>query len=151
MPPKSLLYIGNKLSKHGFTPTVIETLGPSLEKEEFEVIYASDKKKQNLRFLDMIVKTVLNAGKTNYLLIDTYSTSSFYYTLAVSQLCRLFGKKYIPILHGGNLPKRLDKSPYISGLVFNNSYRNVAPSNYLKSAFEARGYKNLVYVPNSIN
>src|SRR6478752_950388 len=114
MNPKRLLHIGNKLSKHGFTPTVIETLGPSLEKEGFEVIYASNKKKQSLRFLDMFSKTILNVPKADYVLIDTYSTSSFYYALAVSQLCRLFGKKYIPILHGGDLPKRLDRNPYIS-------------------------------------
>lgn len=43
MKPK-LLYIGNKLSKHGFNATTIETLGKSFEDEGFSVVYASDKK-----------------------------------------------------------------------------------------------------------
>ena len=28
-----ILYVGNKLNRHGFTPGVIETLGPLLENE----------------------------------------------------------------------------------------------------------------------
>ena len=101
MTRKSLLYIGNKLSRHGNTPTAIETLGPLLEKEGFEIIYASDKKNQIIRLFDMIFKTILNARNADYIVIDTYSTSNFYYALVVSQLCWLLGKKYIPILHGG--------------------------------------------------
>ena len=31
MNKKKILYIGNKLSKHGFTPTTIETLGEKLK------------------------------------------------------------------------------------------------------------------------
>ncbi|MDC9723075.1 MAG: glycosyltransferase family 4 protein, partial [Urechidicola sp.] len=57
--------------------------------------------------------------------------------------------KYIPILHGGNLPYRLNKSPKKAKMIFNNSYANVAPSNYLKSAFEKGGYKTH-YIPNTI-
>jgi hypothetical protein len=38
---KTLLYIGNKLSDHGYTSTSIETLGVFLEGEAFQVYYAS--------------------------------------------------------------------------------------------------------------
>ena len=41
---KSLLYIGNKLSGHNATVTSIETLGLLLEKEGYEVFYASSMK-----------------------------------------------------------------------------------------------------------
>ena len=37
---KSILYIGNKLSRHGFTPGVIEKFGSLLETEDFKVSYA---------------------------------------------------------------------------------------------------------------
>lgn len=147
---RNLLYIGNKLSKHGSNTTVIETLGPALSNEGFKVFYASDKKNQIIRLLDMIFKTISNSFKVDYVLIDTYSTSGFYYSLIVSQLCRFLKKKYIPILHGGNLPYRLEKSPALSKLVFNNSFINVAPSNYLLNAFTSKGYKNVVFIPNSI-
>jgi glycosyltransferase involved in cell wall biosynthesis len=148
---KNLLYIGNKLSKHGNTTTVIETLGPSLAKEGYEMLYASDKKNQIIRFLDMVLTTLINIKKMDYVLIDTYSTFSFNYVVIISQICRLFDKKYIPILHGGNLPHRLEKSKLLSRLVFSNSYINVAPSNYLLSAFLEKGFYNLVYIPNTIN
>jgi glycosyltransferase involved in cell wall biosynthesis len=62
----------------------------------------------------------------------------------------LFNRKYIPILHGGNLPYRLEKSKFLSRLIFSNSYVNVAPSNYLVRAFSEKGFNNLVFIPNTI-
>jgi glycosyltransferase involved in cell wall biosynthesis len=148
---QKILYIGNKLSKHGFTPTNIETLGVFLEEDGYQVVYASDKKNQILRFLDMGYSVFKYRDKVDYVLIDTYSTFSFWYVLMVSQLCRIFQLKYIPILHGGNLPYRLDNSPIISKLIFNHSFRNVAPSGYLLNAFQKRNFSNLVFIPNTID
>ncbi len=148
---QTLLYIGNKLSKHGFTPTNIETLGVFLENEGYPVFYASDKKNQLLRFLEMGYSIFKYRKKVDYVVIDTYSTISFWYVVLVSQLCRLFKLKYIPILHGGNLPYRLDTSPQLCQMVFNHSYKNVAPSGYLLDAFSKRNYPNLVFIPNTID
>lgn len=147
---KNLLYIGNKLSKHGNTTTVIETLGASLENEGYNVIYASNKKNQIIRLLDMVLITLININKIDYVIIDTYSTFSFNYALLISQICRVFKKRYIPILHGGNLPNRLEKSKFLSQLIFNNSYKNVAPSHYLRNAFLSKGYDNIIHIPNAI-
>jgi glycosyltransferase involved in cell wall biosynthesis len=83
-------------------------------------------------------------------LIDTYSTQNFYYTLIISQLCRILHLDYIPILHGGNLPSRLKSNPILSRLIFSNSKYNVSPSLYLKEAFEIAGFKNTVHIPNTI-
>ena len=146
-----ILYIGNKLSKHGFTPTNIETLGAFLENEGYPVFYASDKKNQLLRFLEMGYSVFKYRKKVDFVVIDTYSTISFWYVVLVSQLCRLFKLNYIPILHGGNLPHRLDASPQLCQMVFNHSYKNVAPSGYLLDAFSKRNYPNLVFVPNTID
>lgn len=148
---KTILYIGNKLSAHGYTPTSIETLGAFFAEEGYVMHYASDKKNQLLRFLDMAWAVVRLGTKVEYVIIDTYSTSSFWYALLVSQLCRLFSLKYIPILHGGNLPQRLDKSPAVSKMIFNHSYKNVAPSGYLKDAFDKRNFPNVVFIPNTIH
>jgi len=147
---KTLLYIGNKLSKHGYTPTSIETLGSFFEEEGYTMLYASDKENQLHRFLDMSWNVMKNRNKIDYVVIDTYSTSSFWYAFMVSQLCRLLGLKYIPILHGGNLPHRLDKNPRLCQMIFNHSYRNVAPSGYLMDAFAKRNYPNLVFIPNTV-
>lgn len=88
--------------------------------------------------------------KTDYVLIDTYSTSAFWFAFLVSQLCRMLHKRYIPILHGGNLPNRLKNNPKLCRLLFGNAFKNVAPSPYLFQEFEKAGYANLVFIPNTI-
>jgi glycosyltransferase involved in cell wall biosynthesis len=147
MKPK-LLYIGNKLSKHGFNETTVETLGKSLEDEGFSVVYTSDKKHQLHRLFDMIAATLMYAKKVDYIIIDTYSTSSFWYAFFCSQIARISKTKYIPILHGGNLPNRLKKNPFLSKMIFENAYHNLAPSKYLLNAFLENGFVSTIYIPN---
>ena len=147
---KSVLYIGNKLSKHGYNKTTIETLGGSFEEEGFVVYYSSSNKNQQLRLLDMILSTIKYARIVDYIIIDTYSTSSFWYAFFCSQIARIFNVKYISILHGGDLPKRLNKNPKLSRMLFKNAFQNVAPSKYLLSEFNKKGFQNVIYIPNSI-
>ncbi len=144
------MYIGNKLSDHGYTSTSIETLGSFLEAEGFSVKYASSQKNIFLRMLEMVFVTLRYAKKVDYVLIDTYSTKNFWYAFIISQICRLFRVKYIPKLHGGDLPNRLKKSPYWCNLIFKNAYQNIAPSPYLFESFKDNGYSNLIHIPNSI-
>lgn len=147
---KNLLYIGNKLSNHGYTLTSIETLGMFLEDEGFNLYYASSKKNKLFRILEMIFKTFKYAKKVDYVLIDTYSTKNFWYAFIISQQCRMLGVKYIPKLHGGNLPTRIVRSRFFSNLIFKNAYINIAPSLYLFETFKSNGYTNLKYIPNTI-
>ena len=144
-----ILYIGNKLSSHGNTTTLIETLGENLESENYKVLYTSSKKNKVVRMLDMVLKTFIHARKSDYVLIDTYSTTNFWYAFVTSQICRLFSTKYIPILHGGKLPSRIEKSRITSKMIFSNSYINVAPSGYLLEVFKKKNFKT-IYIPNSI-
>lgn len=152
MKPKviKILYIGNKLSKQGYSATTIETLGALLEQEGFDVMYASSKKNKLFRFTEMLLTTFKNATSVDYVLIDTYSTQNFWYAFFISQLCRILNIKFIPILHGGNLPQRIKKSYFFSKMIFNNAHYNVAPSNYLLKNFEHFNFPNLVLIPNSI-
>lgn len=146
----NLLYIGNKLSKHGYTVTSIETLGVLLEKEGYQLVYASSKKSKTIRMFDMIWATIKYRNKVDYVLIDTYSTKNFWYAFFVSQLCRVLKMKYLPKLHGGDLPNRILRSPKMCDMIFKNAYRNVAPSLYLLEAFSNRGYAPIQYIPNTI-
>ncbi len=145
-----LLYIGNKLSKHGNTQTSIETLGHFLEKEGYELIYASSKKNKIIRMLDMLITTIRFHKKVRYVLIDTYSTQNFWFAFFVSQLCRILGVQYITKLHGGDLPNRLQRSPYMSDMIFNNAYKIIAPSGYLFSYFSEKYHKNLLFIANTV-
>ncbi len=146
---KNLLYVGNKLSKHGHTATAIEVLGPMLERDGFRVTYASSKKNKLLRLADMCLKTFAKSNTVDYVLIDTYSTWNFWYAFAVSQLCRLLQLKYIPILHGGNLPVRLARNPRVCRMVFGHSVVNVAPSGYLAEVFGKAGFR-VRQIPNPV-
>lgn len=145
-----LLYLGNQLSKHGLNKTTIETLGLQLEQEGFSVFYASDKKSFLFRMIDMMRAVFQFRKQVAYILIDTYSTKAFWYAFVCSQLARVLSIKYIPILHGGNLPSRLKNNPKLCKMVFANAYKNVAPSGFLKQAFEEVGFTNVIYIPNSI-
>ena len=144
-----ILYIGNKLASSGRTPTTIDTLGKQFE-DFLEVVSVSDKYNKVARFWDMFTSVFKNKN-SDYVLIDTYSTSAFYFAWVVSQCCRLLRINYIPILHGGSLPQRLDRSPKLSRAVFFHSYMNVAPSGYLHHEFVLRGYRSLVTIPNNID
>jgi hypothetical protein len=50
---KKLLYIGNKLSEHGYTSTSIETLGEFLENDGYTVYYASSQKNKYFRMIEI--------------------------------------------------------------------------------------------------
>ncbi|NNE32696.1 MAG: glycosyltransferase family 4 protein [Winogradskyella sp.] len=146
---KNVLYVGNALSNKGKTITTIESLGDKL-KEICDIKIASRHSNKFLRMLDMITLVIINRSKADYVLIDTYSTSNYYYAIIISQLSRLLRLKYIPILHGGNLESRLKRNPNLSRLVFKYAHVLVAPSNYLKQTFESYGYNNIIHIPNFI-
>jgi glycosyltransferase involved in cell wall biosynthesis len=143
-----ILHIGNKLSKHGFNPSTVETLSLQLSRC-YEVSTISDKKIKFFRIFDIIVHLVNNRYKYDYVLIDTYSTKAFYFAYVSALLCRIFKIKYIPILHGGNLECRLSHNSIMSKSVFNYSFENISPSLFLQKIFESYGYKS-IHIPNNI-
>jgi len=146
----TILYIGNKLSHHGYTKGLIETLGPQLEELNFSVIYGGNKYNPISRLLQMITKIFVNRGNVDYVIIDTYSTTAFWYAWICAMFCRIFNICYIPILHGGDMPIRLQKSRLFCNSIFKYSYKNIAVSNYLKNIFNKYGFSSIL-IPNSIN
>lgn len=129
-----LIYLGNQLSKHGFTPTSVETVGERL-KADFQVIQASSKKNKLLRLFHMWWVVFAN-NNADYLLLDTYSTSAFMYAWTASRLAKLLGIKYVPILHGGDLPLKAKKEPERIAKFLSEAYCVVSPSGYLKTEME---------------
>jgi glycosyltransferase involved in cell wall biosynthesis len=146
---KSILYIGNDLRKSTRYTTTMDTLSYLLSSSGYNIYKSSSKVNKGFRLLDMWMTIIRLRKKLDFVLIDTFSSSNFYYALVTSQLCRFYRLKYLPILHGGNLPYRLKKYPKLSSLVFKNSYVNIAPSGYLKYEFEQMGFKTQL-IPNII-
>ncbi|MBZ9787818.1 glycosyltransferase family 4 protein [Psychroflexus sp. CAK57W] len=148
--PKQLLYLGNQLSGKGRNVSTVEVLSGLLQDEGYTVVSGSSQKKPALRLLDMLFKLIRYRSQTDLLLIDTYSTSAFWYAYVISRLAFVLKLSYIPILHGGNLPQRLKTHPRQCQRLFGRAKVNIAPSAWLMHRFQEAGYTNLKYIPNSI-
>ena len=140
MKTKTILYIGNDLSVHTSYTTSMDVLTEELVKGKFKILKASSKLNIIKRFIDILYNVWRNKDNIDYLLIDTFSSKYFYIVYLVSILAKYYNLKYIPILRGGDLPSRIKKSRKLANFIFSNAYKNVAPSNYLKQAFEQQGY-----------
>ncbi|WP_292889832.1 glycosyltransferase family 4 protein [Nonlabens sp.] len=147
---KKILYIGNQLAQKGKTASSIDTLGPLLEKEGYQLRYASSISNVSVRMLAMMHSTFRSRKWAEVVLIDTYSTKNFWFAIVISQLCKFLNLKYIPILHGGNLPARLDQNPKVMGIFLHNAHAVVSPSDYLGTAFAKAGYHNITIINNFI-
>ena len=75
---------------------------------------------------------------------------NFYYAYLVAKTCQFYGLEYIPILHGGNLPDRLEGSNSFSKSLFGKAKLNVAPSEFLYKVFRRAGFNNVRIIPNSV-
>ena len=141
-----ILYLGNALSKHGYTPAMMETLAPKLAGKH-QLLSYSTKKNQLLRFLDIILAVIRHRRVTSLIIIDTFSTLAFWYFVAVATLCRFFAIPYIPVLRGGDLPARVARQSAFLNKSFAYAAVNISPSAYLKRGFDKLGYKTIC-IPN---
>lgn len=144
-----LVYFGNKLSKHGRSKSGLETLEP-LFGEFCQVESYSDKNNQYHRLIDMFYHFFANGLRSDIIMIDVFSTNSFYFAYFLGWLSYLFSKPYILFLRGGNLPARYKNSNKKIDQVFKRAKAIVAPSGYLQSFFEGKGFT-VNLIPNIID
>ncbi|WP_010231892.1 glycosyltransferase family 4 protein [Gillisia marina] len=147
---QSILYIGNKLSDPKANPTSHKSLVKGLQSEGVHVYSASGMKNKYLRLADMIFTFLINFSKFKIVLIDVYSTQNFWYAIIIARFSRLFNKKYIPILHGGDLKNRFENSTYATTKLLENAYHIVSPSQYYKNEVINLGYHKVDHIPNPI-
>lgn len=144
-----ILFLGNMLSRHGFSPAMTELLALHIS-NDLKVKVASDKKNPVYRLINMLGSILSNWAQIKLVIIDVYSTSSFWYFLTSAVLLKLFGLPYITILRGGNLPLRLDRNPRLCKCLFHSAAMNVSPSVYLQEEFLTRGFQ-VQLIPNFID
>ena len=121
-----------------------------LRKEGYKVRTASTRNNKALRLAEMLGLIAKHKNTTDIVLIDTYGALNFYYAYLVGRACSLLGLEYIPILHGGNLPERLENSNKLSKSLFGNAKANIAPSKFLYNIFKSYGFDNTQIIPNAI-
>lgn len=141
-----ILYLGNKLSKHGKAASVIELLTPKLQAFS-EIKSFSEKKNQFARLAEMLWAIISLRKRISLVLIDAYSSNAFWYTYFVASVCQQFNIPYIPILHGGDFPNRLSRSKRACHQIFSKAAINISPSFYLKEHFERENFV-IEYIPN---
>lgn len=147
---KKLLYIGNKPSGHKSNPTAHNSLVKGLRADGFIIYSASRLNNKVLRLGHMISSFFGKFRNYNLILIDVYSTQNFWYAVVISRLAKIFSKKYIPILHGGDLKSRFSRSPEATKTLFQHAAAIVSPSKYLKEEVERLGFKNVHFLPNPV-
>jgi glycosyltransferase involved in cell wall biosynthesis len=141
-----ILYFGNILSASGNTPSFIEILGPRLASLT-EIKLASDKKGQVARMLDMIFVFFRHQRKDPLILIDTYSYRGFYYAVVIGWFARRFGRKYIPIIRGGDFKRRFSIRRGLTRKLLDHAHAIVVPSIYIQEVLNREGYEP-VFIPN---
>jgi len=146
--PKTILYVGNHLTKPGINPTFNFYLVPRLL-EYYNVICTSTKEPKLLRLIDMIRFLIKNRNKADVVMIDVYSRQGYWYAILIAKMAHFYGIPYINLLHGGNLPVRLKRSTRISKKLFGQAAHNVSPSIYMQNIFLEAGFR-AEYLPNFI-
>ena len=143
-----IVYIGNKLSRHGSSINFIELLVPRLE-DRYQVLSASSNKSKIARIFSMLLLIWMNRTRCRLVIIDTYSTSAFYYAYYAAKLCDYLSLPYVPVLHGGSLPKRFETDRRRCAWFLSKAMNIVSPSLYLYDYFSREGFK-LRFIPNFI-
>src|SRR5256885_977514 len=106
-----ITYLGNFLSKRGSNPTYPEFLTPELERLGYVVQTASSFRNPFLRLTDVVQKILRTPKRRACVIISLYSgPRAFPAACLQSTLCARFGRPYILVLHGGDLPNRLKHS-----------------------------------------
>lgn len=144
-----ILYIGNKLNRHGNNPTGMEYLASKLA-AHYDIYSISHIKNKFFRLAHIVIILVLKRKKAKLVLIDTYSTLNFYFALTSAILSRYLGLRYVVVLRGGNLPIRLKKNPKLCKILLESSFRIVSPSLYLQKEFSEFGY-DVLFIPNAMD
>ena len=127
----------------------MRSLSTALREAGHEVITTSSKQNKPHRLADMLHTIWRLRRWSQVILIDTYSTSNFWFAVACGRLASRLQIPYVLIAHGGNLSTRIQsKSPRAQRL-FSGAARIVTPSSFLQNAFAEGNYKT-VAIPNVV-
>ncbi len=145
---KKVVYFGNMTSSFQSTKSTMETLEPLLS-EIVHIRAFSDKRNKLFRLFDMLKGFISKAPSADYIIIDVYSTQALLYAQLISLMSWIYRKKYILILHGGNLPTVYGEGNRRIEWMLNHAKEIIAPSHYLKNFFERKGFT-VKLIPNII-
>ena len=147
---KSLLLIGNFLSRTLGLQGASEDLAWQLSQVGWKVITASDRPRRLPRLFDMITTAWQRRQEYDVAYVDVYSDKPFFWGEAVSLILRLAGKPYILTLRGGALPSFARRWPGRVIRLLKSAVAVVTPSPYLLEKMKPYR-RDLRIIPNGLN
>jgi glycosyltransferase involved in cell wall biosynthesis len=148
---RCLLYIGNFLGGNiGYYSGPNAWVVSTLKRLGYSIKFTSTSINKIKRAIDFLLLVLSNRKNADMVLIDTYSTSAFYFAYWVSFLCLKLKLRYSLVLHGGNLPSRFERSIILSKKMLENAYAIISPSRYLEQAVIERKLGQPIVIPNPI-
>jgi len=124
------------LSARGANPTYIEDLAGRLESDGYDVTIASTRLAPMARLADQ-VRAVATSPRRGCIVLDLYSSpKAFHGALVVAAACRLLRRRYVVVLRGGELPRRIAHARRRLNVIVRGAAAVTAPSPYLARAFE---------------
>jgi L-malate glycosyltransferase len=144
---KTILFIGNFLSRSKGTINPSEKLVSRLEASGYVTLHASSYRNLVGRFLHIMTLTIIK--RYDIIHIDVFSGRALWFALVSCMVARFRNKRIILSLHGGKLPVVFKRKQKRIEFLFKQTFL-VSPSLYLKEFFEAKGFS-VQYIPNSID
>jgi glycosyltransferase involved in cell wall biosynthesis len=147
---RTILMVGNFLSRSVSTRSVCEDLAERLESSGWTVLTTSDQVGKVGRLLDMLWSIWRWRHSFAVAQVDVFSGPAFIWAESVCRLLRMLRKPYVLTLHGGNLPQFAQNSPQRVQRVFEAAALVTTPSRYLQE--KMRCYRNdLELLPNPLD
>lgn len=147
-----ILYIGNFLNKFRSNYDGPNEQLVTFFKNQGHIVKKSGRQKNKFKRLLEQIKDLLISrfDKTDLVIIDVFSTKAFIFAFIGSTMSWIIRKKYLLILHGGDLPKRFRKNPILSKFILTRAYKIISPSKYLAEETDFFFGLSVVVIPNFI-
>jgi len=147
---KSLIYIGNFVSRHLGTKPYCEMLSAKLEELGWRVVRASSDRSRLRRWFSML-SAASRAAPGVPVVVDVFSTAAFLWAETCTRMATSRGAPVVLILRGGAMPLRAATSGRRMKALFSRATRIVTPSRYLCDKLRELAPTGIEYLPNAID
>jgi hypothetical protein len=150
MAKPAVLFVGPMLGVHqGWVTSQAEVLADLLSQEGYHCSLASSVINRYGRLLHICWEMISKRNEYDIVCLQVYSGPSFIIEDIASRLASWLGKRLVMVLHGGNMPRFMERFPNWSRRVFMRGSKFVVPSPYLAETL--RHYRlEPVIIPNLI-
>lgn len=146
-----LCFVGHMIGRNpGYVTTQGQVLSDLFEEEGYQVVSVSSKISRIGRMADILKTLVQQRHKTDVMILEIYAGLSLVLEDVASFLGKFFGIRIVMWLHGGDIPRFMEKYPTWMKRVLKRADLLITPSPFLARAVERYGFQSRV-IPNVID